>query len=81
MRGGGTGEMVVEKATEDAHTHLSRTNSLTEFAGYTSLLSIGISPQSMFSTETRTEGALLKWVHESDWLSEEGREGNSKSWM
>ena len=77
--GGGEGE-IRELSSQGRHTYLSRTNSFTELASYTSLLSIGISPQGMFSTETRTEGPLLKWVHESDWLSEKGRESDSKSW-
>ena len=43
-------------------THLSRAYSLTQLTGDTSLLARRVPAQGMLSTETGTEGPLLKWV-------------------
>ena len=59
-------------------TYLSRADGLTELARYAPLLSVGVPAEGMLSPEARTEGTLLKWVHQSDRVPEESRQSHGE---
>ena len=60
-------------------SYLSRADGFAEFAGDASLLPIWVSAKGMLSSEAGTKWSLFKWVHQGNWLTEEGRQSDSKT--
>lgn len=60
--------------------HLGWADGLAELAGDAALLPGRVPAQRMLATEARAQWALLKWVVDGGWLSEQVAQGHAQAW-